>query len=86
MRLLLITFSALAATATATAPQLAMHLRGPQGIDVSHWQGTIDWKKVKSQGVAFAYIKATEGTSKATFMKHDPLPHFAPVTVPESWV
>lgn len=31
------------------------------GIDVSRYQGTIDWLKVKSQGVAFAFIKATEG-------------------------
>ncbi|KAI0280530.1 glycoside hydrolase family 25 protein [Russula aff. rugulosa BPL654] len=67
-RLLLITFSALAAsaaTATTIPSQLAMlsGLRGPQGIDVSNHQGTIDWKKVKSQGVAFAYIKATEGTN-----------------------
>ena len=35
----------------------------PQGIDVSSYQGFIDWGKVKSQGVQFAYIKATESTS-----------------------
>jgi lysozyme len=34
-----------------------------KGIDVSHWQGDIDWKKVKDDGVEFAFIKATEGTS-----------------------
>lgn len=35
-----------------------------QGIDVSKFQGTIDWRKVKASGkVKFAYIKATEGTS-----------------------
>lgn len=33
----------------------------PQGIDVSHWQGTIDWQKVKEDGIQFAFIKATEG-------------------------
>jgi len=33
------------------------------GIDVSHWQGDIDWAKAKSKGVSFAFIKATEGTS-----------------------
>jgi GH25 family lysozyme M1 (1,4-beta-N-acetylmuramidase) len=33
------------------------------GLDVSHWQGTIDWATVKSQGAKFAYIKATEGTT-----------------------
>ncbi|MBP2001185.1 lysozyme [Paenibacillus shirakamiensis] len=34
-----------------------------QGIDVSHWQGTIDWTKVKASGKSFVFIKATEGTS-----------------------
>ena len=34
---------------------------GVTGIDVSHHQGVIDWPRVKSAGVAFAYIKATEG-------------------------
>lgn len=32
-----------------------------QGIDVSYWQGDVDWQKVKDAGVRFAYIKATEG-------------------------
>jgi len=34
-----------------------------KGIDVSHWQGTIDWQKVKGDGIQFAIAKATEGTS-----------------------
>jgi lysozyme len=34
-----------------------------KGIDVSHWQGLIDWGKVKGDGVVFAFIKATQGTS-----------------------
>lgn len=34
---------------------------GVRGIDVSHHQGPIDWRKVRAQGIAFAYIKATEG-------------------------
>lgn len=34
---------------------------GVRGIDVSHHQGHIDWPKVRAQGTAFAYIKATEG-------------------------
>ena len=29
-----------------------------QGIDVSHWQGVIDWAKVKASGIQFAIIKA----------------------------
>lgn len=32
-----------------------------QGIDVSHHQGRIQWPLLKSQGVDFAYIKASEG-------------------------
>lgn len=28
------------------------------GIDVSHWQGNIDWRKVKNSGVDFAILKA----------------------------
>jgi GH25 family lysozyme M1 (1,4-beta-N-acetylmuramidase) len=33
------------------------------GIDVSHWQGAIDWPTVHATGVSFAYIKASEGTT-----------------------
>jgi len=32
-----------------------------QGIDVSKWQGDIDWNRVRKAGIHFAYIKATEG-------------------------
>lgn len=34
-----------------------------QGIDVSHYQGAIDWAKVKAAGISFVFIKATEGTT-----------------------
>lgn len=34
-----------------------------QGIDVSHYQGEIDWAAMKQQGMDFAYIKATEGSA-----------------------
>lgn len=33
----------------------------PQGVDVSHWNGSIDWPKLAADGVSFAYIKATQG-------------------------
>ncbi len=33
-----------------------------QGIDVSHYQGSIDWKTIESQNIDFAFIKATEGS------------------------
>jgi GH25 family lysozyme M1 (1,4-beta-N-acetylmuramidase) len=32
-----------------------------EGIDVSHYQGTIDWAKVAGSGKQFAFAKATEG-------------------------
>lgn len=31
------------------------------GIDISHWQGTIDFKKIKESGVEFAYIRVGRG-------------------------
>ena len=34
-----------------------------QGIDVSHYQGKMNWEKAKAAGVQFAFIKATEGIS-----------------------
>src|SRR5258708_2072806 len=33
------------------------------GIDVSHYQGFVNWGNVKSAGMAFAFAKATEGMS-----------------------
>jgi len=42
------------------------------GIDVSHFQGKVDWPTVKDQGVSFAFIKATEGLEHCDtmFYKH----------------
>ncbi|MHA6486467.1 GH25 family lysozyme [Bacillus cabrialesii] len=36
---------------------------GIKGIDVSHWQGNINWKKATANRIKFALIKATEGTA-----------------------
>ena len=36
----------------------------PKGIDVSSHQGVVNWNAVVSNGISFAYIKATEGTGK----------------------
>lgn len=33
------------------------------GVDVSTYQGEVDWKKLAEQGVDFAFLKATEGSS-----------------------
>ena len=35
---------------------------GVPGIDVSNWQGEINWAAVADDGIKFAYIKATGGT------------------------
>ena len=32
-----------------------------RGIDISHHQGQIDWQKLQTENIQFAYIKATEG-------------------------
>lgn len=32
------------------------------GVDVSEYQGDIDWPVLKEQGIRFAYIRATEGS------------------------
>ena len=34
-----------------------------KGVDVSHFDGTIDWAAARRDGIAFAIIKATEGTT-----------------------
>ena len=54
---------AAAAVALLSAAPAQAAPAGLPGIDVSHYQGSIDWGAVKSSGVQFAYIKATEGTS-----------------------
>jgi lysozyme len=41
---------------SASPRKLAVH-----GVDVSRWQGDIDWETLRTQGANFAYIKATDG-------------------------
>ncbi|MEX0299003.1 MAG: GH25 family lysozyme, partial [Kordiimonas sp.] len=48
--------SALTACSSST-----LHKQGLNGIDVSHFQKTIDWSSVKADGIDFAYIKVSEG-------------------------
>jgi lysozyme len=43
-------------------PGVASASRYPiHGIDVSRWQGDIDWRAVRQAGTRFVFIKATEG-------------------------
>ena len=44
-------------SATVAAPA------GVPGIDVSNWQGSVDWTAQWNLGKRFAYVKATEGTN-----------------------
>lgn len=39
------------------------------GIDVSQWQGTINWKKVKAAGITFAFVRSSY-TSLSSFSLH----------------
>jgi GH25 family lysozyme M1 (1,4-beta-N-acetylmuramidase) len=61
-RLLAVVAAAAGLALTTTSPASAATW-GPAGIDVSHYQGTINWSSVKAAGISFAYIKATEGTT-----------------------
>ena len=38
-----------------------IHTQTILGIDVSKWQGNINWQQVANDGKVFAYVKATEG-------------------------
>ncbi|KIK63286.1 glycoside hydrolase family 25 protein [Collybiopsis luxurians FD-317 M1] len=55
-------------SAVLASPLEPRQLDGPQGIDVSHFQGSIDWSSVAANGISFVFIKATEGT---TFLDPD---------------
>ncbi|MEO5710732.1 MAG: GH25 family lysozyme [Nocardioidaceae bacterium] len=48
---------------TSLATMGATSLAFADGIDVSHWQGSINWSKVKASGKQFAFMKATESTT-----------------------
>jgi len=36
---------------------------GLPGLDVSSWQGNVDWATVAANGARFAYVKATDSTT-----------------------
>ncbi|KAJ1954049.1 hypothetical protein GGI12_005879 [Dipsacomyces acuminosporus] len=57
------TLISVAALALA-APALAAPTSGlPKGIDISNYQPHVNWNTIKSSGVEFVYIKASEGTT-----------------------
>jgi lysozyme len=65
----IVVMAGLAAAAVAAAPHVYPHIElAPLfypvvGVDVSNHQGEIDWAALAGSGVAFAYIKATEGAT-----------------------
>ncbi|WP_051539814.1 GH25 family lysozyme [Clostridium ihumii] len=43
-----------------------------KGIDISNWQGDIDYSKVKASGIKIAYMKASEGSNyKDAFLEQN---------------
>lgn len=53
-----------ASPVTVVHHQSFINSRFREGIDVSHYQGKIDWDKVaKSTSISYAYMKATEGAT-----------------------
>jgi lysozyme len=58
------TAGAILLQAAAATPAAAGDVRLP-GIDVSHWQGAVDWSAVKADGIRFVFAKATQHTSFA---------------------
>ena len=56
------TLAAATAVGLATAPGAAA-AETVAGMDVSSYQGNVDWATAYANGARFAYVKATEGTS-----------------------
>jgi len=57
--LALVATAATAVVVTASPAQAAT----TAGIDVSRYQGSINWTSVRNAGIQFAFIKTTEGTT-----------------------
>ncbi|KAL0959560.1 hypothetical protein HGRIS_011271 [Hohenbuehelia grisea] len=63
MKVILVSLSTLLISSAAANPLALSKRAAPQGIDVSGFQPNVNFNTVKANGVAFAYIKATEGTT-----------------------
>lgn len=70
---LLTVLAAVTATATLLGSPTPAHAAAPRkhpvgtdqvpGMDVSRYQGTVDWQGAWAKGARWAYVKATEGTT-----------------------
>lgn len=47
------------------------HRHDIHGIDVSKWNGDVDWRQVRKSGVSFVFIKATEGKDRLDERFHE---------------
>ncbi|MSU59477.1 MAG: hypothetical protein EXS35_15120 [Pedosphaera sp.] len=47
---------------TGLGAAVSVQAQRPLGIDVSHYQASINWSSVAASGITFAWTKATEGT------------------------
>jgi GH25 family lysozyme M1 (1,4-beta-N-acetylmuramidase) len=61
----------IAAMAQLLFPAVCLAVEYQQGIDVSHWQGAINWNTVRSDGIKFVFAKATEGVDFVDVNFHD---------------
>jgi GH25 family lysozyme M1 (1,4-beta-N-acetylmuramidase) len=71
---------ALAASLLALAPAAASAGTKATGIDVSRFQGTIDWSLVAGSGIKFAFVQASRGSGFDCAVKPDQCgadPYFA---------
>ncbi|MGL3605096.1 glycoside hydrolase family 25 protein [Rhizobium sp. G187] len=47
------------------------HRHDVHGIDLSKWNGDVDWTSVRKSGVSFAFMKATEGGDRLDARFHE---------------
>jgi lysozyme len=50
-------------TSTSSEAVTVCGMTTVQGVDISHYDGMIDWPTAKAAGISFAFAKATEGTT-----------------------
>src|SRR5436305_1914794 len=74
-RRLALAWVALAVVAAAVAgigtpPAHATTGKFLEGVDLSHYNGTIDWQALKDAGIKFAFVKATESSGPYPYTKY----------------
>src|SRR3954466_14030271 len=57
----MIRFLAIAVLAIFVLPSNVRAVDFQQGIDISHFQPSVNWTSMKNSGIKFAFAKATEG-------------------------